>query len=293
MTRRSNIAYTLCFGLALAAVTTPATPVAARKARSEKKKPAKQALPKVNSAAVGELMGAFKWGMSHTKVLSVLNKRIDEKYKEQITSTTDVYEQDRLRAAAKKEKQKLAKTYTEFPAGKKTGWEVSIIDDEFARGNGESMLVYWEHEPEKKLNQRRFFFFVDDRLYKMYIAFDASMFPEGKRTFDYFRSIMEGRYGPGALVAENDGTGSAVIKHLEWGDKVFYVRAVNRVNFYGTFCLALSSTKVEAWLGDRRAKRSPKNQKGNSIIEAMVEDGNADDSLLNSNESAVDHMLRK
>ncbi len=260
--------------------------------RKKKRKAKKKEPPKVDTRAIGELMGGFEWGMSPKQVQKILSDRIDEKYKEQIAEkASDVYEQDRLRAKAKKEKKKLKKSFVKFK-GQRTGWDVSIIDEEFAHKNDESMLVFWEQDPEKKVNQRRFFFFVDDQLYKMYIAFDAQMFPEGKRKFVYFHEIMEKRYGPGELVFEDDKYGGQNIKHVHWKDDSYYLRAVNRLSFYGTFCLALSDSKVERWLSDRRAERNPMANKGNAVIDSVLEDENDSTSLDESNSNAVDHLLR-
>lgn len=298
MTRSSKLLWALLLGFALS-VAAPAVgdmPEAEakskKKKRKKKKKSAKKkAPPKVDRKAIGELMSGFEFGMSPKNVVGVLYERIDEAYKEEIASTTDIYAQDKLRAKAKKEKKKLYKSYIKFK-GKKKSWDVSIVDEEFAHMDDEAMLVYWEMDPENNINQRRFFFFVDGELYKMYLAFDATMFPEGKRTFAYFHQAMEGRYGEGGLAFETDRYGDQRIKHVHWKDDKFYLRAINRLDFYGTFCLALSDSRVERWIYDRRAERNPKRDDGDKIIDALVEDENSKTTLSESNEDAVDHILR-
>ncbi|RMH42420.1 MAG: hypothetical protein D6689_08185 [Deltaproteobacteria bacterium] len=302
MIGNTKLLWALACGFALSIASGPVTggmPEAAAKARKGKKKKHKRgarsqasdAAPAVDHKAIGELMNGFEFGMSPKQVLGVLYKRIDEKYKDQIAATTDVYEQDKLREKAKKEKKRIYASYTKFDGKKKT-WDVSIIDTEFAHGNDEAMLVFWESDPEKNINQRRFFFFVDGELYKMYLAFDARMFPEGKRTFAYFHQAMEGRYGPGKVVFEEDKYGDQRIKHVEWRDDKYYLRAINRLDFYGTFCLALSDARVERWIHDRRAERAPEKRDDNRIIDAVVEDENSSTTLTESNEDAVDRILR-
>jgi len=297
MTHSSKLLWALLLGFALsvatAAAVDPPEAQAKSKKKRKKKKAKKKAQPKAaNTRAISELMGGFEWGMSPKQVTKILYGRIDEKYKEAISGTTDVYQQDKLRAKAKKEKKKLFKSYVKFAAGKRTGWDVSIIDSEFGLGDDEAMLVFWEQDPEKNVNQRRFFFFVDGQLYKQYIAFDATMFPEGKRKFVYFHEIMEARYGKGELVFLEDRYGSQQIKHVHWKDDKFYLRAVNRLEFYGTFCLSLSDSSVERWIYDRRAERAPAKTDDNQIIDNVVEDDNSSTTLTEANENAIDHILR-
>jgi hypothetical protein len=303
MTRSSKFRYkflwALLLGFALSVTTATvggSVQDAVAKTKKKKKKAKKktkkvEAPPKVDTRAIGELMGGFEWGMTPKQVMKILYERIDEKYKEDIQTTTDVYAQDKLRAKAKKEKKKLYKSYVKFNNKKKT-WDVSIIDTEFGHGNDEAMLVFWEQEPAKNINQRRFFFFVDGQLYKMYLAFDASMFPEGKRKFVYFHGIMEKRYGGGQIVFDEDQYGDQRIRHVHWKDDKYYLRAINRLEFYGTFCLALSDSKVERWIADRRLERNPKSGDDNNVIDSVLEDDSSKTTLTESNENAIDHILR-
>jgi len=75
---------------------------------------------------------------------------------------------------------------------------VSIVEGEFLHNTNESMMERWENEGGK--NQRRFFFFYDQKLWKMYLSLDVSMIPEEKRNFETFKGVMEGQYGTGAVV---------------------------------------------------------------------------------------------
>jgi len=262
--------------------------------RAKKKRKAKAAakapVPQANNKAISELMGDFKFGMAPKQVMSVLDRRISAKYKDQIAETTDVYQQDQLRRKMSKEKKKLRKSFIGFK-GQRNGWDVSIIDEEYGHKNQESMLVFWDRDARTGVDQRRFFFFVDDALYKMYIAFDAKMFPPGKRQFAYFQQIMENRYGPGELIWAEDRYGTQRVKHLHWKNDKYYLRAVNRMEFYGTFCLALSDPSVETWIGDRRAQNSPETKKENSIIRAITQEEDKEMSLDEANSDVVDAII--
>jgi len=130
-----------------------------KKRRKRAKKP--QITAKANVEALQELMGAFKFGMSHEQVIGVVSKQIAERYAEQISATSDVYKQDALRRKRDKEIKRTKKSLVKFE-GKKSGWDVSIIDDQFAHRSEESMMVHWETHQGR--NQRRFLFFFEGRL---------------------------------------------------------------------------------------------------------------------------------
>jgi hypothetical protein len=164
-------------------------PVAAAKKKKE--------APKADTKAVTELMGAFKWGMTPDEVFAVLGKQIDDKYAERIKGTSDVFEQNKLRKGAVADKKKLKESFVEFNGKGESPWNVSIIDREFDQKNDEAMFWTWENDKASGMDQRRFYFFVDGKLWKMFIQFNADLF-DGK-TFADFQAVMEKRYGDGAI----------------------------------------------------------------------------------------------
>ena len=245
----------------------------------------KDLTPKADTRAVSELMGEFKWGMTPEEVQGVLGKRIDEHFQELVKTTSDAYQQDGFRKKAAEEKNRIKKSFVRFE-GKKTGWDVSIIDKEFGQKNDESMFVYWENDPTTKKDQRRFFFFVDGKLWKMFIAFNAELF-QGK-TFEDFKAIMEGRYGKGGPQVQ-DG-----VSFINWRSPGFYLRAIDLTTFYGNFCIAISDDNVEQTILARREERNPKVDKASNITESVTEDKNKKDEtrppLDDSNSDVIDRM---
>ena len=143
------------------------------------KKPTMPPVSAEHKKALAELLGAFKFGMTKDEVIGVLTKQLDDTSAEKITATSDIHTQDNLRAEKKDRIAEVTKTFVEFN-GQKTGWDVSIIDDQFARNTNESMLVYWENSGGK--NQRRFFFFYDGKLWKMFVSLDVSILPRTNET---------------------------------------------------------------------------------------------------------------
>lgn len=266
--------WSLIFGCAIALATTtavepafagnPKAKAAAKvAARAGKSKPAaKKQVNAQSKKALGELMGQYKFGMSKEEVIAVLSKDLDAKFHEKIEATTDTYQQDQLRKEKKKELARLASNWVVFN-GKRTGWDVSLVEDEFSHGTGEAMLVQWEKEDGK--NQRRFFFFADGKLYKMFISLDTSAWPEETRNFATFRQSMEGRYGAGDV---DDGK-------IIWRAGDFEVRAVDKLRTYSALCLVIESPSVAKELEAKRIESAPPATGGSGIIDAVIDDGNS------------------
>jgi hypothetical protein len=179
--------------VASVAVAAPAARKQAAKAKPKKAPP----ISAEHKKALAELYGGFKFGMTKDEVVAVFAKQLDERYDEQIKSTTDIAAQDRIRRDKKAEVARLASSYIAFDSAKTTPWDVSIVEDEFAHNTGESMLERWENQGGK--NQRRFFFFVDGKLWKMFVSLDMSILPADKKNFATFQAAMEDRYGVGEV----------------------------------------------------------------------------------------------
>src|SRR4051812_48892902 len=163
-------------------------------APQEPAKEAKKAKPRKmtpvsaeHKKALAELFGGFKFGMTKDEVIAVFAKQLDERYDEKIKATTDIAAQDQLRRDKKNEVSRLESSYITFDTAKPSPWDVSIIEDEFAHNTSESMLERWENQGGK--NQRRFFFFYEGKLWKMFVSLDVSILPEDKKNFATFQSV--------------------------------------------------------------------------------------------------------
>jgi hypothetical protein len=281
--RNRSLVARLATGLSLAlAAALVAAPGVADAAKEKKKKAAPAAkaskLTAENKKALGELMGAFKFGQSKDEVIGVLTAQLDERYAEQIAGTTDIYTQDKLRKEKKEERARITKSYVEFQ-GKKSGWDVSIIDTEFAHNTGEAMLVYWENQGGK--NQRRFFFFHEGKLYKMFIALDTKQVSEEQRTFDFFRSLMEQRFGD---AKEEPGK-------LTWRTGDFEVQAYDKIQFYDAFCLVISDPKQAKVVADARAAKGEEKKDENKILKSVMEKDASDKPSLDEGKDAVNAII--
>ena len=261
-------------------------------AAKKKKKPvAAKAVPKPSgehAKALSSLAGIYKFGMSKDEVLKTLEKQLTERYEEKIAATNDVYTQDKLRRDKKAELKRVKDSYVEFK-GKKTGFDVSIVDDQFRHNTGESMMVHWETEEGR--DQRRFFFFQDGRLYKMFIALSSDAIT-GDKDFAFFKGLMEKRFGPGRVGFRTDRGGNQLPSYVEWVTSNIQVRAVDKLGFYGAFCLQIADQKLAKQVDKARADNPPPEKKKNAVMEAITEGEGDDDPPLNAGGDTVDTLVK-
>jgi hypothetical protein len=255
----------------------------AGKAKKKKPTPAqvKASKPPPVSAehkkALADQMGAYKFGMAKDEVLGVLTKQIDESYAEQIKATTDIYVQDNLRKEKKKEIDRIKKSYLAFE-GKKSGWDVSLIEDQFAHKTGEAMLVHWENQGGK--NQRRFFFFWDGKLYKMFLSLDTSVLPEDKRNFETIKAVMTGKYGPGLVEGGR----------ITWDTADFSAQAIDKLREYDALCLVIWDSNQMKSLVAMRTERAPAKKEMNGVVKSVLD---KDDTKppVDLNKGTVDQVI--
>jgi len=277
---RLSSALSLCAAL-LALATAGGDALAAGQKPKSKPAPARVGT-KLSERALGELMGPYKFGMTKQDVLRALSAQISERYKEKIAGTSDVYAQDKLRRQRQGELDRIKKSYVEFK-GTKTGWDVSIIDDQFAHNTDESMMVHWENAPDRGQDQRRFFFFHDGHLYKMFVALNSAQLKDEQRSFSYFQNLMEQRYGAGK-VHPDQGV-------IEWQSGTYRVLAVDKLNFYGSFCLVISDPREDQELAAIRAAHKVEKPQNKVIDSVMSKDPKEDTPGLEDNKEAVEGVL--
>lgn len=292
---RSVLIMSALFGLAVSpAIAAPKKAAPAKKAPAKGTKtttktttkvapPPKKVIPPMVNAeqkkALVDKLAGFKFGMTKDEILGVLQKQINERYEEKIKATTDVAMQDRYRKDKKADLARVSQTYVSFN-GKSSGWDVSIIEGEFAHNTGESLMERWENEGGK--NNRRFFFFYNDKLWKQFISLDVSMIPEEKRNFDTFKAVMEGQYGKGAI------EGAAI----SWRAGEFDARAVDKLKDYGALGLSLEDAKVKGEIYALRESKAPKAKETPAVIKAVLDTDGKDKPDVKSNAGAVEGVIQ-
>jgi hypothetical protein len=230
--------------------------------------------------ALAELYGGFKFGMTKDEVIAVFSKQLDERYDEKIKATTDLAAQDRLRRDKKNEVSRLQGSYISFETSKPSPWDVSIVEDEFAHNTNEAMLERWENQGGK--NQRRFFFFYEGKLWKMFVSLDVSILPEDKKNFATFRQVMEGKYGPGDVEGGK----------ITWRTTAFDVRAIDKLKSYDALALVIEDPRAKKEIVALREAKAPPPKETSSVIKAVIDPKHTDHPNVKQNGNAVDDVIR-
>jgi hypothetical protein len=263
-------------------------------AKSKKKAAGESAAPTASAAEVNKLKavrlgdpkaGTFKWGMKPEDILAQVQKSIDAKYTDRIAKAAqDPGKQQRIRDEKDREFGAVKKSYTKFE-GNKSGWDVSIIGTEFEQNTGEAVVV------TKEDIWTRYFFFFEDGLYKMFLAFNKDAL-EGKSFADFGKG-MEAKYGHGKEVYRDEkikGGVRHVLDHYEWSAGVDKLRLVDRSEFYGVYCLVLYDGSVQSRLSERRKIVNPQGDHHDSLVDAVTA---KDDNGRDSNDNIIDRLTGK
>src|SRR5204863_9223270 len=167
-----------------------------------------------------------------------------------------------------------------FDGTKSSPWDVSIVEGEFAHNTGEAMLERWENQNGK--NQRRFFFFYEGKLWKMFVSLDVSILPEDKKNFATFRSVMEGKYGPGDVERGR----------IIWRTDEFEARAIDKLKSYDALALVIEDPRAKKEIVALRVAKAPPPKDTSSVIKAVIDPKHTDHPDVKQNGNAVDDVIR-
>ncbi len=225
--------FAICLALSLSIPVVVTSP--ARAARAAEKKASGKPAPSASVKELEKLKGDFKWGMSPADVIAKVEDNVRSTYDERLKKTAnDPTKQDRVRKEMAVEVEKVKDKVIKFD-GQKTGYDVSIVDQEFLHNNGESMLI------TKEPTATRYFFFTADRLSKMFLAFDKEIL-QGK-SFREFGQLMQSRFGKAREVTVEEKSKAGVkvkLDHFVWAAKGGdMLRLVDRSEFYDVYCLVI------------------------------------------------------
>jgi hypothetical protein len=276
---RKITAFLVAFALPSLAAAAPAKPQPVAKPQA----PAKA--PQADAKAVADLMGPYKWGMTVDEVVGVVQKEVAARVQPQIEKTSDPFQQNKLRNSIKEEAAAFKKTLYKFE-GQRSPWDVSIIASEYTHRTGESMLIHAEKDAASGKDQQKFFFFADGKLWKMFIVFNMSAYKD--KTFEDFKKGMEIRYGKFASDMRVSEDGER-IAYVYWRSGTTFLRALDMMQFYGNFCLALSDDRVEQQLAVKRAALYPPRK----TPRGSVTDGGDDEPSHDSNVNVIDSITKK
>lgn len=218
-------------------------------------------------SALEQSMGEIQWGWSPKQVYRQLKKNIEASYQEPISKTTDAIEEDRLRHKMAEETREIRDSYFELD-GTPTAYDSGYLKGEFTHKNGESLLRV------RTKNTQDYFFFINERLWKRYRAFDASVF-EGA-SFAEFGNALQQRYGKAKTKSQVRQPGAASAQWYEWKEPRVLARAVDNNEFYGFYCLILEDPKTAARLGKLRKNKPAEAEAGGGLVDMVADESNDD-----------------
>ena len=285
------ILFTIALGFGM---TTASASASAKSAKKTSVKTAKAAaapptaeLDKLKGIKLGDpKAGLFTWGMSPGDVTEKVKGAIVDRYVKRLEDArNDEGKERRIQQERDKEVKAVESSLTKFE-GQKSGWDVSIIGPELAHNNGEAVLQ------AKEEIWTRYFFFFEDRLWKMFLAFNKDVI--GAKSFRDFGKEMAAKYGTPREVYRDEtqhGGVRRVLDHFEWAvTGADSLKLVDRSEFYGVYCLVLTDATVIDRVMSKRKITNPQNEEKDALVEAVV---NSKESSNDVNDDIIDRVTGK
>lgn len=219
------------------------------------------------SYGVREFMGPFRFGMSPAVVIKRLSKDIDAEYKKRMEGVDDPQEQDRHRNWRRAEVSKIRENHVKFN-GQNHRWSASIVQHDFEDDANEEMI--WMREGDNK----SFYFFKDDELWKIVRAYDPKGF-EGKDFAKVVEDDWKKAFGPSPKSEKIKDTRSTdiLLAYYEWqSSENGTVRAFDLSAVQGAYVLAVMDRGVEGRIGKRLPNSARTQGKVGGNVEGELKD---------------------
>lgn len=177
-------------------------------------------------ASLAPFMDGLKWGMSHaevTKQFTQTNGVIWKDYDEKLAKARVGPEQTALEAEREQAKAAFSRSFIEFK-DTPTGYDTTGIKNEYTYKNKEALM--WIQRQGKK----RYFFFINDRLWKMYDEVPlAEGGPMGKSFIEAVNKINAQLNAQGRIQQPDPAKGVHATT-VDWKDGANHLRAIDRSN---------------------------------------------------------------
>ena len=196
-----------------------------------------------DGSSLDSVLKGLDWGMSHEDVLSATKKQMMAEYKKEAKEVYDTAERDRLRKSTTERFDLVQKSYRELSNNDKSGLEVSIVYDEYAKGNNEAALLV------RDKIATRYLFFVNDQLYKISVAYNPDYV--GDIEFMPFLGSVSKKYGAQKETFEDD---LAQIVEAVWEKGGTRLRVKDRSMGYEAYLMTFTDKGLESKVEDLHKK---------------------------------------
>lgn len=169
----------------------------------------------------------LQWGMNHGQVTDVYNKLgglFDREYAPQLAKLQPGVDQSQLEADRDNRKANFERSFTEFKAGSPTGYDVTALHLEYTYNNGESVQKLF------KDGKNRYFFFIKDRLWKVYD--EVPMRADGPLGASFQEAVtkLNTLFGVPARIRAANAAQGLERTEADWQDGKSHLRAVDRTS---------------------------------------------------------------
>lgn len=240
-------------------------------------------------------LGDIEWGDKKEKVVEKVKQQMLAKLRKREDLKHDRVLMQRERRRLLDEIGRFKKSYEKLDND--TSYKVSIISDEFIKGNGEALM----RVKDKIAN--RYYFFIDGGLYKMVVAYNQQYLKNVG--FETFVVQAARKYGKPKDTSYGYSDGEEVLTAAEWRDRSTVLRVKNKKEFYDTFTMTFSEKSTDQRLmAKREAMDDGDDAELSSEVKALTARSSADadvdvvdsivgDSEINLNEGRpVDEQVR-
>jgi hypothetical protein len=186
---------------------------------------------KADDKGLSVALEPLKWGDTKTEVIEKLKAKEEAALLEDAKLRNDKILMQRARKEILDRSVELDKSHVRFN-GEKSGYEVSVIAEEFTDRNGESMLRI------KDKVAQRFYMFVDGQLYKMVVAYNKDYLQDVG--FEAFAAQTARKYGRPVATDYAEIFGEEELTQVTWEDPRTELRVENKREFFGTYVMVFS-----------------------------------------------------
>lgn len=180
--------------------------------------------PPTTTNPLTKMYDGFKWGMTHAEVAKVHNQTggiFDNDYNPQLAKMQPGVKMQALEAERENKKVAFTATWIEFK-DTPTGYDQTAIKDEYTYRNKESVM-YVDRD-----GRRRYFFFMGDRLWKVYD--EVALGEQGVmgKTFQDVVNKLNAATGVTGRILPPDPASGRTQTTVDWQDATTHLRAVDR-----------------------------------------------------------------
>jgi hypothetical protein len=235
---RALIPVGVCLGITATLGALGALSLVARDAEARRPQP-------VTSPPISQALKGLKWGTGHKEIIKTISVTIKERYDDLVKSARDDVAVDQIRQQQRAELKVLEDSYVTF-TGQRTGYEVSLVKDDFAHNNSETMLRYDEGP------RQRYYFFRHDKLWKMMVVYPST----DEAGFQALTDKVAERYGrPHKTNWETPYGGARRMVQAIWQDEETQLVVEDKSAFYSRYVMRFMSVAVGLEIEELHSQR--------------------------------------